>query len=270
MRLIRFIIYSNILVSLAAGMLTFGVSTYFAFSDAPYYGWCSGMATLFLYNLQRLMRFEDVKVQASDRHKWLVEHKRVIQWLCGLGAAGALMGYLSMGVSQDIYLIGALTLIGFFYAYRGKRSHALRDIPYLKIYLIALVWAVVSVMWAAYREEVWNDKIALISGVVFLYILATTVPFDVRDLIYDSEQQKTIPQLIGKRRSKWISAMALILSAGILSASDSSFFANPLFYCAYLGMIAFIIFTDEKRSEMYFSGWIDGWILLFSAMFLVA
>ncbi len=269
MHLIRFIIYSNILVSLAAGTLTYSVSSYFSFSDALFYGWCVTLATLFLYNLQRLMRFEDVEKQASDRHKWLVLHRGAITILCVLGAAGGVVTYLLLGLSNDVYLIIALTLVGFFYAYSGWRFNALRELPYLKIYLIAFVWTLVSVVWPVYREGVWNEDVLIMSCVVFLYILATTIPFDIRDLTYDHEQQKTIPQLLGKQRSKYTSALLLLFSAGTLIGLNHLFLLNPLFYSAYLGMIALIAYSDDKRAEMYFSGWIDGWIIVFSTMFLV-
>lgn len=267
MKTIRFIIYGNLLVSFSVGTLTYGVSSIIGVEDRLFLALCASFATLLIYNLQRVLRLDEVKSQSSDRHIWLAQNKWVIITLSALGALGALTCYLLLGVTTDVYLVILLTLVGFLYAYRGSSFSALRDLPFLKIYLIGIVWTFVSVIWPALRAENWDHHILIIALSVFLYIIAATIPFDIRDLVYDEEKQKTIPQLVGVKPARAISVLLLVVSAALLVYQDPNIIFNPFIYIAFLGMITLTLLVNEKRPEMYFSGWIDGWIIFLGLMF---
>ena len=269
MKLIRFIIYGNILVSLSVGSLTFGTSIFQQLDHSILYGVCSFFATLFIYNLQRLMRFEDVKTQDSNRHRWIIQHKTSLISLSAIGLFGATTTYLFLGIGKDYILLGALTILGFLYAYQIKGKSAVREIPFLKIYLIAVVWTLVTVFWPSYREEMLGINIIFLITSVGFYIIAATIPFDIRDLLYDHSSQKTIPQLVGVNGSKWIGIVLLIISAFLLFMTNSLFYQNPLSYLAYIGMGILILYSHNRRPEMYFSGLIDGWIIFFGLQFLL-
>tara|TARA_B100000508_G_scaffold141096_1_gene146831 strand:- start:53347 stop:54168 length:822 start_codon:yes stop_codon:yes gene_type:complete len=267
MSFLRFLVYGNILVSLAVGFLTFGISNFLGFSDAISYSTCTAFATLMIYNLQRLLRFEDVKQEYSVRHLWIVKHKVLLIILSLIGGAGALLMYLMIGVSNDIYIVISFTLIGFLYAYKGVSKHALRDLPFLKIYLIAFVWTGVSVLWPVFRDGTYSSTSIFIALSVFLYILAATIPFDIRDLIYDDAKKKTIPQQVGVMGSKLIGSFLLIVSVTLLFFIDPNFLFNPFLYLSYIGLLLLILLTKKERKEMYFSGLIDGWIIFLGLMF---
>lgn len=267
MSLLRLLIYGNLLISLSAGTLTLGMSSYLLSDDALFYALCAFCATLFIYNLQRLLRFSEVKIQTSDRHKWLVRHKKIVLLLCIVGGVGTLTSYLILGLRSDVFMMLGLSVLGFLYAYGGEQKKALRDVPFIKIYLIVIVWSLVSVLWPAYRENILTVGVIWLLLVVASYIFAATIPFDVRDLSYDSKMHKTIPQIVGTRNSKVLSVVLLLVSAGIICSLDSSFLSNPFFYIAYAGMIILSLFTHPKRQEMFFSGLIDGWIIWFGLMF---
>lgn len=267
MILLRFVIYGNILVSLAVGILTFGISVFQGFDDSFLYGMSSFFATLFIYNLQRLLRFEDVKSQTSVRHDWLVSNKSIVLALCSIGSVGASATYFVLEIQSDFFLVGGLSVLGFLYAYKGKSRAALRDIPFLKIYLITAVWALVCVLWPAYRENTLNSSTYYILISIGLFIFSATIPFDIRDLVYDKSSQKTIPQLFGVQRSKTLAIVSLLGSAIILYSMNDLFLKNVFYLGAYIGMASLVLLTDTKRKEMFFSGLIDGWIIILGLMF---
>lgn len=267
MEIIRLTIYGNLLVSFSVGILTYGVSSLIRVEDRLLIALCASFATLLIYNLQRVLRLDEVQMQSSDRHVWLTKNKRTIISLSVIGALGALTCYLLLGITTDIYLVFLLTLIGFLYAYRGSHLSALRDLPFLKIYLIGIVWTFVCVVWPALRAENWDPRILSIALSVFLYIIAATIPFDIRDLVYDEEKQKTIPQLVGVTRAKTVSVLLLLVSAALLVYETPKIVLNPFIYIAYAGMIILSLLVNERRPEMYFSGWIDGWIIFLGLMF---
>jgi hypothetical protein len=264
MSFLRLIIYGNLLVSFSAGILTYGVSRYRGFEDAFIYGLSVFFATLFIYNLQRLMRFDDVKLNRSIRHEWLVSNKSLVVFLCIAGAVGASVAYLILGVESDLLLVFGLSILGFLYAYKGLNSRSLREIPFIKIYLISIVWASVSVIWPAYRQNELNTNTLYLLIAIGLYIFAATIPFDMRDLVYDKSDQKTIPQLIGVPLSKGVSILSLAVSAIILIAIHNEFAFSIFFYLAYFGVGLLVLLSNVHRKEMFFSGLIDGWIIVFA------
>ncbi len=268
MSFLRLIIYGNLLVSFSAGTLTYGISVYQDYADAFTYGLCVFFATLFIYNLQRLMRFEDVQLNKSVRHEWLVKNKPFVISMSITGFVGAVVAYLILGIKSDLFLVIVLSILGFLYAYKGLNSKSLRELPFIKIYLISIVWTSVSVIWPAYRQGELDSNTIYLAIAISLYILAATIPFDMRDLIYDKSEQKTIPQLIGIPLSKGVSVLALVLSGVILITIHNHFAVNVFFYFAYSGMGLLTLLSNVARKEMFFSGLIDGWIIVLGITFL--
>lgn len=134
-RLIYTIIYTNLLVSFIAFCITFAVATYVGSSNTWEYGTIAFGATLFSYNLQRIPRLNDFQETNSLRHKWLFNHVIVLKLLSFIGALGACIIYFYTCFNWSSFiLLGALTIISFLYAYRGRNKSfkPLRDIPFIK------------------------------------------------------------------------------------------------------------------------------------------
>src|SRR5690606_9612993 len=94
----------------------------------------------------------------------------------------------------------------------------LRNIPGLKLFLIAIVWALSCVLLPILELETSilagttvNDTILLITKRL-LFIAAITVPFDIRDMYQDRNSDlKTIPVLLGEQRSLWVCQALLLI-----------------------------------------------------------
>ena len=92
------------------------------------------------------------------------------------------------------------------------KSTRLRDFPFLKIFLIAFVWSVTSVLLPALEHHLSlterKDVIVLFAA-QFVFILYITLPFDINDAEVDkSSNMKTIPAVLGIKISK---VLALLL-----------------------------------------------------------
>ena len=81
------------------------------------------------------------------------------------------------------------------YKSKDYTSFGLRTIPSLKLILIALIWSWVCVVTP--QLLFFSHVDFSFSIIVFTFILAITIPFDIRDLNYDSENLKTLPQIVG-------------------------------------------------------------------------
>ncbi|MFD1615385.1 hypothetical protein [Gelatiniphilus marinus] len=128
------------------------------------------------------------------------------------------MVYFAFGLHINtlacILVFGAIT---FFYAIPFLPKHFfvdaqqnLRSISGLKIYLIALVWCGVTVFLPIVNQQ-YNISVDLVlTGIqryVFIWVLM--LPFEIRDLRYDSLKLSTIPQKIGVRQTRVLGVLLL-------------------------------------------------------------
>ena len=84
----------------------------------------------------------------------------------------------------------------------------LREIGGLKIYIIAIVWTFTTVTLPLIENKTAITTDVIITSVQrFLFVIVLMLPFEIRDLNYDSLKLATIPQKIGikKNRSKFAS-----------------------------------------------------------------
>jgi hypothetical protein len=148
------------------------------------------------------------------------------------------------------------------------RDRNLREIPHLKIHLIALVWVVVIAFFPLMNEGDYNVNKWIFGGIHYFYLLAICIPFDIRDLIYDNSKQKTIPQIFGIQKAKVIGITALILFTLIALCIQPQLQTNILFYCALIAQLSLLIYTKANRKDYYFGGLIDGAIILLGMSYI--
>lgn len=82
----------------------------------------------------------------------------------------------------------------------------LRDFPFVKIFLIALVWSVTSVILPATEAGIHLGErrdVFIVLSAQFIYILFITLPFDINDAEVDKTTKTlTIPSVLGIKFSK--------------------------------------------------------------------
>ncbi|MCC6584897.1 MAG: UbiA family prenyltransferase, partial [Chitinophagales bacterium] len=96
----------------------------------------------------------------------------------------------------------------------------LRDFPFVKIFLIALVWSLTSVVLPALENNInllERRDVLVVLAAQFVYILFITLPFDINDAQVDKASGiKTIPSVFGIRFSKITALLLGILYAFML------------------------------------------------------
>jgi len=120
----------------------------------------------------------------------------------------------------------------------------IRKIPFLKVFYVGLVWALVN-CWLTLPE--FNLPIFLIS---FFFITALVLPFDIRDM--KSDTVKTFPILIGVQNTKNI-AYLLIFASNILSTFYLGLNYSFSFFLSSIVTYIFIYFSENERNDSYFS-----------------
>lgn len=120
----------------------------------------------------------------------------------------------------------------------------IRKIPFLKVFYVGLVWALVN-CWLTLHE--FNLPIFLIS---FFFITALVLPFDIRDM--KSDTVKTFPMIIGVQNTKYI-AYLLVFVSSILAIFYLDFKYSFAFFLTSIITYLFIYFAENNRKDAYFS-----------------
>ena len=159
----------------------------------------------------------------------------------------------------------------------GKRV-PLKNFPYLKAILIAVTFSSVSVLAPCFSSghlyPVGLPDIGLLFFERLLFVLAITLPFDVRDLRHDfKDGVKTIPALIGVRNTVWLSVFFLLCHAVLVSIH--AFSGEVLSYTEWSALLladvisAFVVLgVLRARPEGYYSGVVDGTMIIQSLLVL--
>jgi hypothetical protein len=263
MYILRFLAFSNLLISLVAASLSYGFTSHLKVETPLLYALVVFGATLFTYNLHRILRGRETQSDYSIRHRWLIQHPVFLYSLAGIGLTLGISVYvLSFIAVESLLVLGIVGLISVAYALKLKAdSTSLREFPYLKIYLIGVSWTLVCLVWPLFQEHLLITSYWKVITAGFLFVFSATIPFDIRDSIYDPPEQKTIPHLVGVKWSKIIAVASLLISYILLTSYSLQALENPFFWMGYAGMLLLVVFTKQRNPELYFSLLIDGWIV---------
>ncbi len=163
-------------------------------------------------------------------------------------------------------IFGALTLLYALPVFSKKRN--LRSISGIKIFIIAFVWAGVTVVLPLVGvKNVISGDVLLEFLQRFLLVVVWILPFEIRDLKYDLEQLGTIPQRVGVTPTKILGIMTL----AVVVMMEFLKSAATLETKSVLGIIAvvtaiFVWNTKENQSRYFASFWVEGipvlWLML--------
>lgn len=262
MKIIKHIVYSNLWI--AIGAASFTLNTYFLAQSKINFGIIGLIffATLFTYNFQRLLKLKFKINLKGERVEWIKKNKLFIYILTCI--AGIASTFLFMPFISKIWLLTIFSaLITTFYVVKipGLNGKNLRDIPGIKIYTIAIVWSISTVIIPELVDNLLSlTKMVLLAASNFLFIISITIPFDIRDINLDDPSKKTIPQLIGVKKANTISIILLILSQFVICFVN----IGGLFYAILITLITLPLLwqSETKKPELFFSGLIDGILIL--------
>lgn len=167
-----------------------------------------------------------------------------------------------VGLLAVAYNIPFLTL--------NNKKIGLRNIPGIKLFLIAFVWASSCVLLpiveleSSHQLQIPLSETVLLVAKRFLFICAITVPFDIRDLFQDKLYElKTIPVILGEKKA-WIFCQALLaiyLLLLILFTKGINIDVIGLALTVFL--TGWLIFKSNiKRNEYFYFFYLDGTMLL--------
>lgn len=155
-----------------------------------------------------------------------------------------------------IIFTGVLTL---FYAVpvlpNGKN---LRNTAGVKIGIIALVWAVTTVIFPIVNSNVSYDTTVLflfLQRLLFVFVLI--LPFEIRDLTNDDISLGTIPQRVGIKNTKIVGILLLIIVAVLEFFIQQTTGIREASYIIF-GLTGLLLyFSNPHRSRYYTAFWVE-------------
>ena len=263
--LLKYIIYTNLVVALSAGILSAGFCFMQEIESWELYGLFSLFSTLAVYNGQRLFKTNDNK--ETDWLIWVKNHKKILIAIVFFSSliSVVLFFFIDNHTTVIYFLFVIVCCISILYVVRINGRN-MRELPYIKIHLIALTWVMVLFLFPMVNEEINDSKIGY-SSAFYLYVLAVTIPFDIRDLKYDQVSQRTIPQLLGVFRSKILAVILLLISTVIFIMLAPTLRVNPLFILSMITQLVLILKMHKNRDDFYCAGLIDGAIAVLGLSF---
>ncbi len=213
---------------------------------------------------------------AKFHHRSLAGWLKAIQifsFLCFIGLV-----YFTFKLKMEtIVYFGVLGVITFIYAipFLPKKvfmdAGNLRAISGLKIYVIAFVWMAVTVIVPLLNEGYTLNNDVLIEAIQrYLYVIIAMLPFEIRDMRYDSIKLSTIPQRIGVARTKIIGVL-LIVFMFLLEFFKDEFYINKTIILGIVSvlLLLFVVFSKVNQKNYYSGFWVEGipilWALLTTA-----
>lgn len=195
---------------------------------------------------------------AGLHHRSLAQSLRAIQVFSAISMAGVFLSMFFLTTATLIVAFG-FGLLTLFYAVPLFRSKNLRNIIGLKIFVVALVWAGVTVAVPIVEEgmTISGDFWITLSQRT-LIVLALILPFEIRDLQFDRVGLKTVPQRYGVMKTKGLGISLLtlvVLLEGFKNMpSVSSLYA---LFCTMILIGLAIGYARKKQSEYFASFWVE-------------
>jgi len=259
-----FFLFSNIFISFCSGAMV--AETFLLCKTGIHWLYVSFvfLSTLVLYNFP-VFTETNFLAEHSPRHKWISENRKIILIISSVAfiPAGILIFFFPMK-----FVLGFIPVVSIALAYFFPQTH-LRGITGVKTFIVAFVWTCVT---ATFPLLFISDfDFSFLSGGEnitmllqnFFFIFPLCIIYNVRDIEADRKAGiRTFPVVYGVKATIAVCLISLVLfsSLVILSFSFSDVKTGFLFSAVVSAVL--LLLASEKRSEYYYTFWIDGMILL--------
>ena len=253
MKLFNAIIFSNVWISFGAVGTTIAFYNFVDLAINYYYLLLVFFATLFAYNFQYISE-QGFNNERQKQTSWITRNLIFIKivTITSFFICVSLSLYV---FTLKLWLVSfPVFLLVFFYKKGTLNKFSFRNIPLAKIIIIALCWMFsCSIIPALLTKELISIEM---SFYIFSYLIAITLPFDIRDYHFDNKSIITIPHLFGVKATYFLSILILFL----LFIVNLTSYSLLIFFSVSLILI---LPSYKLRSEYYYLFILDGLLLVF-------
>jgi 4-hydroxybenzoate polyprenyltransferase len=230
-----------------------------------------------VYNLQRLVKSKQYAPQ-SEAARFTHEFKKPIAVVMALCTIFLLLtpwpvssNWLLLAFS--LLMLSALYVIRLFPLNNERRS--LRELPLVKVFVVSAVWAVsTTVLPVMLANTTVSMDLRWMVIERWFFLMAITIPFDIRDMLVDDPTCKTLPQWVGINKAKWVAAFFLVAMFLVnFLRLNAGYIREGVFLALLLvGLLSLFLIHRSKpdTDDMLFAGWLDGTMFLRGVLVLLA
>lgn len=159
---------------------------------------------------------------------------------------------------STIALSLCLGLINVFYAVPLPHK-TLREIPFLKVIIIAFIWTVVSLFYPFLDKNInpeYDFQFCFEILERFIWVVLLMIPFEIRDYKFDKDSLKTMATALGIAQLK-IAGMIVISILLVSRIWIDKLDFNAFHLIVYVSFILSIIGSKENQNAYYASFWVE-------------
>lgn len=214
--------------------------------------------TIFLVNV-----IDKRKPGTPGKMGWFLKHRYVLYPLLGLNLIVLIGVFPYHSGPQSLFFLH-LGVISILYNVPDRLANtsyrSIRSIPLLKVFLIAYVWAAIGVFYPGLLSGRADDEVYTLFFLFFSFIIAITLPFDIRDYAPDQNRSLlTVPGVMGIGPTKWLAMLSMLVYCTGLALYYSLWLQAILLMLISLPLIWF---SSQEKKDWYYTGLLDGIILL--------
>lgn len=273
--ILDFLLFSNLFIAICA--VAQGLVTYHLLHAQPdkYILAIIFFGTLSIYNFSMLLsKPKEPENSPFVRVRWIFSHHRLIISITLISMLCLIpLGLLYLSIEAKLLMIfTAVLALGYNIPFLtlNNQQIGLRNIPGIKLFLIALVWSVSCVLLPVvelehnYQINISSAETLLLVAKRFLFIAAITIPFDIRDLFQDKLYAlKTIPVMLGEKKAYIFCQFLLAGYLVLLILFNQTINADTIGLTLTLLLTGWLIFKSNiKKNEYYYFFYLDGTMLL--------
>lgn len=170
------------------------------------------------YGMIRLARSKSASEKEHGTLGWFRSHWPLMSVMVAVGVLAAVLLLWPMIAEMWRWLVPVLAIALLYvtpFSTNTGEALGLRSIPFLKVLLIASIWAVVTVA-VPWRLDLQEHDTFLIIAMACMRVplfLGLAIIFDIRDLGNDAPGLRTVPIVFGVKGAKALSVLLLLISA---------------------------------------------------------
>ncbi len=274
------LVYSNLFVAIVLGTLT--ASSFYILPTLDL-AWYVPLSVFFgshmLYSFHRLYKIDFIpRERLEARHRWMLGRGKAVRYAMVFSMFFGMLLLPNFQADAIIWLIPAgLVSVGYTIPILPSEDgwRRFRDIPYTKPLIISFVVSYFTLAFPVFEQQgieaIFEGGFLRAFSERFLFLLAVTIPFDMRDMRNDHEAGlETLATEYGfkaaKRTGYIVITAWLVLVFWRLHESDYAwpFIVVPLALLAGLLLAYFVV--SEKHSDLFYVYVFEGLILCYAIL----
>lgn len=182
-------------------------------------------------------------------------------WLSYLAATIGLFAAVKINWQQQLilFVVGLMVLFYAFPIHSNKRN--IRNQRKIKIYWVACVWSVFTVLFPS-PTSLSETQFWVVISHRFLFVLCATLPFEIRDFPIDPKRLRTWPQRFGVSTTRWLGIFLAIGAGlfGIMAERQLALLVTHVF------LVALLFGSKTNQSKYYAAFWVESLPLLWALL----